>query len=289
MAYTVKQVAAMSGVSVRTLHFYDATELLKPAYTGANGYRYYEEPQLLALQQILFYRELGLALRQIRPLLGRPDVQRSQRVQRVQRGDALRSHRAALEERLARTRRLLETIDHTIDHLEGRKPMTGEQLFAGFSGFAVAAGDARFGERVRLGGEPNDCKVAAADTGGALAVFEFRGSGGGPRHLHHEQDEWLYVIDGAIDCEIGGRRLRLGRGESVFVPRATPHWWGASGGGPATVLAVYQPAGRLEQFFREVGRYTDPPIHEALSVDEMKRLFDAHGLRLLGPGPVWEG
>src|SRR3712207_3658632 len=152
MAYTVKQVAALSGVSVRALHFYAEAGLLKPARTGANGYRYYEEPELLTLQQILFYRELGLELRQIAQLLGRPDFQRR---------DALRSHRAALEERLARTRRLLETIDHTIDHLEGRTPMTGEQLFAGFAGFTVAAGDDRFGERVRLGGEPNDCKVAA--------------------------------------------------------------------------------------------------------------------------------
>ena len=46
MAYTVKQLAAMSGVSVRTLHFYDETGLLKPAFHGANGYRY-EEAQLL--------------------------------------------------------------------------------------------------------------------------------------------------------------------------------------------------------------------------------------------------
>lgn len=276
MAYTVKQVAQMSGVSVRTLHFYDETGLLKPDHTGQNGYRYYEEPQLLALQQILFYRELGLALRKIRPLLGRPDFQRV---------DALRSHREALEERLARTRRLLETIDHTIDHLEGKKPMTGEQMFAGFS---VAAGEDRFGERVRLAGESNDCKVAAADTGGALSVFEFRGRNGWPRHLHHEQDEWLYVVDGALDCEIGGRRLHLRRGESVFVPRTVPHWWGAGGDAPATVLEAYQPAGRLEQFFREVGRFTDPPIHEVLSVQEMVRLFETYGMRLLGPGPQWD-
>ena len=60
MAYTVKQVATISGVSVRTLHFYDETELLKPAHYGSNGYRFYEEPQLLILQQILFYRELAL-------------------------------------------------------------------------------------------------------------------------------------------------------------------------------------------------------------------------------------
>jgi DNA-binding transcriptional MerR regulator len=58
MGYTVKQVAEISGVSVRTLHFYDETGLLKAARQGANGYRFYEEPQLLTLQQILFYREL---------------------------------------------------------------------------------------------------------------------------------------------------------------------------------------------------------------------------------------
>ena len=56
---------------------------------------------------------------------------------------------------------------------------------------------------------------------------------------------------------------------------------------PATVLEIYQPAGRMEQFFREVGRFTDPPLHEALSIAEMKALFDAHGMRLLGPGLSW--
>ena len=276
MAYTVRQVAEMSGVSVRTLHFYDETGLLEPAYTGANGYRYYEEPQLLSLQQILFFRELGFALREIRALLARPDFQRL---------DALRSHREALEARLARTRRLLETIDRTIDHLNGRKPMRDDQIFAGFT---VAAGDDRHGERVRLGGEPNACKVGAADTGGAMSVFEFRGRGGWPRHSHHEQDEWLYVVEGELECEIGGKRLRLGRGESVFVPRTAAHAWAARGGTPVTVLEVYSPAGRLEQFFREVGKYTDPPIHVALGVQGMKQLFDAHGMRLLGPGLDWD-
>ena len=87
-----------------------------------------------------------------------------------------------------------------------------------------------------------------------------------------------------IACEVGDRRLRLGRGESVFVPRTVAHAWASRGEVPATVLEVYRPAGRLEQFFREVGKYSDPPIHEALSIDEMKQLFAAHGMRLLGPG-----
>ena len=69
MSYTIKKLAVMSGVSVRTLHFYDEVGLLKPAYIGANGYRHYEEPQLLMLQQILFYRELGFELKRIKEIL----------------------------------------------------------------------------------------------------------------------------------------------------------------------------------------------------------------------------
>src|SRR5260370_33859609 len=124
MAYTVKQVAAMSGVSVRTLHFYDEAGLLKPAYLGANGYRFYEEPQLLTLQQILFYRELGFELKKIQRILGRADFEKVA---------ALQSHRKVLEKDLVRTQSLIETIDKTIQHLQGTKKMNTKEMFAGFS------------------------------------------------------------------------------------------------------------------------------------------------------------
>ena len=179
MAYTVKQVAAMSGVSVRTLHFYDETGLLKPAYCGANGYRFYEEAQLLHLQQILFYRELGFELKQIQGILSRADFEKIA---------ALQSHRKVLQKNLTRTRRLIETIEKTIQHLKGIKKMKSQEMFAGFS---VAAGKDRFDENIKLGGEPNDCKVSARDTGGAMCVFEFTGRSGWPRHLHYDQDEWI--------------------------------------------------------------------------------------------------
>src|ERR1700685_488426 len=100
MAYTVRQLAAMSGVSVRTLHFYDETGLLRPSRLGEKGYRFYEEPQLLTLQQILFYRELGFELKQIKQILGRSDFKKAA---------ALQSHRKFLQKNLARTRRLIET------------------------------------------------------------------------------------------------------------------------------------------------------------------------------------
>src|SRR5581483_835643 len=146
--YTVKQVAAMSGVSVRTLHYYDETGLLTPLRNGANGYRMYGEPQLLMLQQILFYRELGFELKEIERILSRADFEKVA---------ALESHRKVLEEKLARTRTLIETVEKTIKHLKGKRMMKSEEMFVGFS---VGAGKDRFDEGIKLGGEPNDCKVS---------------------------------------------------------------------------------------------------------------------------------
>jgi len=124
MNYTVKQVAVMAGVSVRTLHFYDEAGLLKPARVGANGYRYYGEAELLTLQQIRFYRELGFELKQIKRILSRPDFDKI---------GALESHRKVLQKRLTDTRRLMETIGKTIEHLKDKKKMKSQELFAGFS------------------------------------------------------------------------------------------------------------------------------------------------------------
>ena len=239
--YTVKEVARMSGVSVRTLHFYDEVDLLKPAYQAPNGYRFYEEPQLLTLQQILFYRELGFELKRIRDILGRPDFEKAA---------ALMSHREVLEETLARTRMLLTTIDKTTEHLKGGKKMTNEEMFAGF---CVAAGENRFDEHIALGDEPIDCKLSARDTGGALSVFEFTGSSSGPRHMHHDQDEWVYVVDGSFDFEVGDRKFRASAGESVFLPRKVAHGWVSATDRPGKTIQVYQPAGQMEAFFRKVG------------------------------------
>ena len=124
MAYTVKQLAKISGVTVRTLHFYDEVGLLKPAYYGSSGYRFYEEEQLLILQQILFFRELGFDLRQIQKVLGRTEFNKIA---------ALTSHRKVLEKDLARTRKLIKTIDKTLEHLKGTKKMKDQEMYWGFS------------------------------------------------------------------------------------------------------------------------------------------------------------
>lgn len=124
MAYTVAKLAKISGVSVRTLHWYDEIGLLKPAYHGEGGYRYYGEEQLLLLQQILFFRELGFELKQIKSILKRSDFDRMA---------ALSSHRKVLQENVERTKELIKTIDRTIEHLKGTKKMKDEEMYYGFS------------------------------------------------------------------------------------------------------------------------------------------------------------
>src|SRR5579871_1309631 len=122
MAYTVKKLAQISKISIRTLRFYDEIGLLKPAYYGGNHYRYYEEEQLLMLQQILFYRELGFPLNDILKIISSDDFNKI---------DALLSHRQALVESLDRTKNLIKTIDQTILHLRGKITMRDEELFVG--------------------------------------------------------------------------------------------------------------------------------------------------------------
>ena len=123
MAYTVKKLAKLSGISIRTLRFYDEIGLLKPAYYGENKYRYYEKAQLLMLQQILFFRELGFSLSDIERIIKSSDFDKV---------ESLNSHRKILEKNLDRTKTLIKTIDKTISHLRGKKLMRNEELFVGF-------------------------------------------------------------------------------------------------------------------------------------------------------------
>ena len=122
--YTVQQVSKLSGVSVRTLHYYDHIGLLVPAQVGANGYRYYGHAELLRLQQILFYREVGMPLKQIGPLLHDSSPKRIA---------ALEACRAQLAQAMQRHALMLETIDRTIASLTGGYAMEHQELYAGLS------------------------------------------------------------------------------------------------------------------------------------------------------------
>lgn len=105
MKLSISQAARRTGVSVRTLRYYDEIDLLKPSEVSPAGYRYYDAPALELLQQILFYRELGLGLEQIGHILHSPDHDRAQ---------ALRRHRQLLLLKRQRLDDMLRLVDETI-------------------------------------------------------------------------------------------------------------------------------------------------------------------------------
>lgn len=124
-AYTVRQLAKMAGVSVRTLHHYDQIGLLKPATRSPAGYRFYHHPELLRLQQILFFRELDFPLAQIKEILAQPGFDPI---------EALREHRRRLQARGEQIALLLQTIDKTVLKLtEAEMELTDAELYEGFT------------------------------------------------------------------------------------------------------------------------------------------------------------
>lgn len=141
MDYTVKKLSQLSGVSIRTLHFYEEIALLKPAYYGSNGYRYYGEKELLQLQQILFFKQLGFKLKQIRKVLGRSDFDQLA---------ALHSHRKALTLEWKKMGQLIKTIDKTIKHLKGQKKMKDKEIFKGFDLVAKGTGKESYSDAEKL-------------------------------------------------------------------------------------------------------------------------------------------
>lgn len=125
--HTVKQIAKLAGISVRTLHHYDRIALLRPARSSSNNYRCYGEFELLRLQQILFYRQLGMPLLNIKKLLDAPDFDLE---------NALKSHREKLLQQMENNQKLIATIDNTLREFKGKKTMTSmpaKDLYEGFT------------------------------------------------------------------------------------------------------------------------------------------------------------
>lgn len=124
MSYTVQQLATLAGVSARTLHYYDEVGLLQPAGIRRNGYRYYEEKELLLLQQILFFRELDFSIDEIKRILSSPSFDMTR---------ALQHHRRLIELKKNRLNRLLKTIDTTINTIHHTTHMDEKQLYNNFN------------------------------------------------------------------------------------------------------------------------------------------------------------
>jgi mannose-6-phosphate isomerase-like protein (cupin superfamily) len=113
-----------------------------------------------------------------------------------------------------------------------------------------------------------------------MYVFEHRnvGKGGPPRHVHHEQDEWFYVIQGEFAVEVGEEKFRLKPGDSMFAPRKTPHAWAQISDSGGTMLTIASPAGTFETFLRDTTRHPTVPTEA-----EMVQTFAAHDMSVVGP------
>jgi quercetin dioxygenase-like cupin family protein len=143
-------------------------------------------------------------------------------------------------------------------------------------GLRVAANEDRFGEYRGLGISSIEFKVSTHDSGG-LFILEniFREKGGPARHLHYDQDEWFYAIEGKFIFEVGQERIRLKPGDSLFAPRRVPHVWAYVGDKRGRILVAFTPAGKMEAFFREVTQANAMPPQDPA-------LWRAHGRSCLG-------
>jgi quercetin dioxygenase-like cupin family protein len=121
-------------------------------------------------------------------------------------------------------------------------------------------------------------KVSGEDTHGAVFLMEHVGltkGGGPPRHLHYDQEEWFYVIEGEVVAEVGKEKFRLKAGDSIFAPRKVPHAFLYVADKPGRMLIAFTPAGKMEAYFRN-GHGFDP------------KSFSEYGMEYVGPAITLE-
>jgi quercetin dioxygenase-like cupin family protein len=141
----------------------------------------------------------------------------------------------------------------------------------------VPAGEDRFGEHRGLGVSAIQFKVTPQEGSGLLILENtFHAKGGPARHLHYEQDEWFYAVEGEFIIEVGEKRFSLHPGDSLLAPRKVPHVWAFVGEGRGRILITFDPAGQMEAFFREVTKANAMPPQDPA-------LWRAHGMELMGP------
>ena len=157
-------------------------------------------------------------------------------------------------------------------------------------GYALAHDE---GEAFWLTGMLQTVKVAAADTGGRYGLIEVvvPPGLGSPWHVHPEEDEWFYVLEGNLTVYVGDKRADLTTGGFALGPEGVPHTWIGAGPGPTRFLAGFAPA-QFEGFLREVGqpataRVLPPRLADSPPAPErLAAIAKRHGVIILGPpGP----
>ena len=140
MEYSIQELSRLSGVTTRTLRWYDQIGLLKPSRVAESGYRYYGGAEVDRLQDILYYRALGVELAQIKECLDNPSFDRLA---------ALRSHVAALEAERERLEKLIRSVKDTIEAEERNEIMSDEQKFEVFKQRTAAHNEEAYGAEIR--------------------------------------------------------------------------------------------------------------------------------------------
>ncbi|MBH8605574.1 MerR family transcriptional regulator [Thermoactinomyces sp. CICC 10522] len=140
MEYTVQKLACLAGISARTLRYYDEIGILKPARYNSSSYRIYGHAEVDRLQQILFYKELGVRLEVIKEIVTSPDYDGL---------EALRAHRRQLLDKRKRLDMLIVNVEKTIASMEGRIIMTDQEKFEGLKQQMIDENEAKYGEEIR--------------------------------------------------------------------------------------------------------------------------------------------
>lgn len=140
MEYTVQKLGRLAGVSTRTLRFYDEIGILKPARINSSGYRIYGHEEVDRLQQILFYRELGVSLDRIKEIVTDPSFNGA---------NALKAHREQLLDKRKQLDMLIANVEKTIALKEGRITMTDKEKFEGFKQKMIEQNEQKYGKEIR--------------------------------------------------------------------------------------------------------------------------------------------
>jgi DNA-binding transcriptional MerR regulator len=140
MEYSVNKLTKLSGVSARTLRYYDEIGLLKPVRVASSGYRIYGRKELDLLQQILFFRELDFPLEEIKKLLTAPGFDRER---------AFQSHLFELRQKRERLDVLINNVTKSIANMKGEKEMPDEEKFEGFKQSLVDENERKYGKEIR--------------------------------------------------------------------------------------------------------------------------------------------
>lgn len=149
-------------------------------------------------------------------------------------------------------------------------------------GFKVAANKDRFDNSITpFKGDTFFCKVSSKDTNNELYVFESTRmeEGGPPLHVHYDQDEWWYVLEGEFLIKVGEVTYKAKAGDSVFGPRQVPHCFAKVGKAEGKLLMLFQPAGIMEECFHKLSQ----GVAKNMTPEERNNFRKEHGFEQVGP------